>query len=257
MDALFQIQQALNSLKRIFRDNLDAIYLHGSSVSGGLKPTSDIDLLVIVKAALSKDEKKLLIEDLLATSGRYPYDKLGRRPLEIAIFVGDQLQSSQYPARCEFIYGEWLRDTFEQGISSVEHDDPEYTLMLAQAKKDSKLLWGDSFILPEIGIQQIRKALLDSLPNLISSIEGDERNVVLTLARMWFTMSSGKFVSKDVAANWSINKIPNEFIEIITVARDEYLYGTNVEWTKYNELLPLIVDYFSAQIKGYIFNKEY
>ncbi|HEK2044464.1 TPA: DUF4111 domain-containing protein [Proteus mirabilis] len=255
MDASFQIQQVLNSLTKICKDKLDTIYLHGSSVLGGLQPTSDIDLLVIVKTALTKNEKKSLITDLLASSGRYPHDQFGRRPLEITIFVGDQLQDLEYPARCEFIYGEWLRDSFEQGISNIEHDDPEYTLMLAQAKKDSKLLWGDGFILPEINSQQIRKAILDSLPNLTSSIDGDERNIILTLARMWFTMRTGRFVSKDVAANWSINKIPNEFIEVVTVARDAYLYGTNVEWSRYNKLLPLVIDYFSVQIKGSTINK--
>ncbi|HGW4592275.1 aminoglycoside adenylyltransferase domain-containing protein [Proteus mirabilis] len=255
MDASFQIQQVLNSLTKICKDKLDTIYLHGSSVLGGLQPTSDIDLLVIVKTALTKNEKKSLITDLLASSGRYPHDQFGRRPLEITIFVGGQLQDLEYPARCEFIYGEWLRDSFEQGISNIEHDDPEYTLILAQAKKDSKLLWGDGFILPEINSQQIRKAILDSLPNLTSSIDGDERNIILTLARMWFTMRTGRFVSKDVAANWSINKIPNEFIEVVTVARDAYLYGTNVEWSRYNKLLPLVIDYFSVQIKGSTINK--
>lgn len=250
MDAPFQIQQVVNVLKKILRTKLNTIYLHGSSVSGGLRPNSDIDLLVIIKSPLTKEEKNLLNTDLLSISGHYPYDKFGRKPLEIVMFVSHLLHNLQYPARCEFIYREWLRDTLEQGLSDNSSEDPEYTLMLAQAQKEVKLLWGEYVILPKINNQQIRKALLDSLPNIISSIEGDERNVLLTLARMWFTMSTGQFISKDTAADWAINRMPNKFIEVMTVARDAYLYGNNVEWTKYKELLPLIIEYFSIQIKN-------
>lgn len=116
--------------------------MHGSSVSGGLRPNSDIDLLVIIKSPLTKEEKNLLNTDLLSISGHYPYDKFGRKPLEIVMFVSHLLHNLQYPARCEFIYGEWLRDTLEQGLSDNSSEDPEYTLMLAQAQKEVKLLWG-------------------------------------------------------------------------------------------------------------------
>jgi len=40
------------------------------------------------------------------------------------------------------------------------------------------------------------KAFKESLPRLIAGIRGDERNVILTLARMWLTVSSGKLAQR-------------------------------------------------------------
>ena len=44
-----QISNALTLLHHHLGDNLLAVHLFGSAVSGGLKPASDIDLLVTVR----------------------------------------------------------------------------------------------------------------------------------------------------------------------------------------------------------------
>jgi Domain of unknown function (DUF4111) len=40
--------------------------------------------------------------------------------------------------------------------------------------------------------------------------EGDERNVVLTLARIWYTASTGRIAPKDVASAWVLERLPVE-----------------------------------------------
>ena len=91
--------------------------------------------------------------------------------------------------------------------------------------------------------------MLDSLPNLLSSLDGDERNVLLTLARMWNTMISEQFVSKDSAANWAMNIVPSELIPILTSAHDAYLHGTSVDWGKRTKEIQLCVDYMVQRIR--------
>ncbi|GEM_PF-6550602 len=40
--------------------------------------------------------------------------------------------------------------------------------------------------------------------------QGDERNVVLALARIWFSAATGTIAPKDVAANWALERLPQE-----------------------------------------------
>lgn len=91
--------------------------------------------------------------------------------------------------------------------------------------------------------------MLDSPPNLLLSLDGDERNVLLTLARMWNTMVSEQFVSKDFAASWAINIMPSEITPILTSARDAYLHGTSVDWGKRKKEIQLCIDCMVQQIR--------
>ena len=61
-----------------------------------------------------------------------------------------------------------------------------------------------------------------SLPGLIAGIKGDERNVILTLARMWLTAAVGDFQPKDVAAEWAIPRLPKEQGALLDLARTAY-----------------------------------
>lgn len=250
MTTSFQIEQALKILQQHFSNSLVAVYLHGSSVSGGLKPTSDIDILAVIENAVNKETRKQLIHDLMGVSGLYPIDPEGRRPLEVAIFSTQELSIHSYPAECEFIYGEWLRDDFEKGEFGHSSQDPEFTLILAQAQREAiKLYQSIDYMIPATDIQYVKQAMLDSLPNLLSSLDGDERNVLLTLARMWNTMISEQFVSKDSAANWAMDIVPSELIPILTSARDAYLHGTSVGWEKRKKEIQLCVDYMEQRIR--------
>ena len=76
-----------------------------------------------------------------------------------------------------------------------------------------------------VPMTDIRRAIKESLPGLIASIEGDEHNVILTLARMWLTSSSGRICSKDQAAEWAIPKLAKEHATLGTVVKRIKLYN--------------------------------
>lgn len=245
-----QVEQTLNILQQNFSDSLIAVYLHGSSVSTGLKPTSDLDILVVLNKAINKEIRQQIVHHLMDISGLYPRDPKGRRPLEVAFFLMQELENLSYPAPCELIYGEWLRDDFERGQFDGKISDPEFTLMLAQAQQDSMSLWQiETYSLPVIAIQQVRQAILDALPNLLSSIAGDERNVILTLARMWYTMRTGLFTSKDQAASWAIDILPAKITPILINAKESYLSGLSINWQKKQTELSQFIDYMELCIR--------
>lgn len=54
-------------------------------------------------------------------------------------------------------------------------------------------------------------------------LEGDERNIILTLARIWYSVVTGNIVAKDEAASWLIPQLPDEYADTLQAARAEYL----------------------------------
>ena len=62
-------------------------------------------------------------------------------------------------------------------------------------------------------------------------LEGDERNIILTLARIWYSVVTGNIVAKDEAASWLIPQLPDEYADTLQAARAEYLGLTKKNWT--------------------------
>ncbi|MDK1489823.1 aminoglycoside adenylyltransferase family protein [Sinorhizobium sp. 7-81] len=224
-----EARQALPVIWHAFGDSLVAAYLHGSAVSGGLRPDSDVDVLVVIDRPTTHAARAELLGELMKISGR---PGGASRPLELIVFHRADLEASAYPARSEFIYGEWLREAFEAGEVPAPASDPEYTLLLAQARHEARSLIGrdPAELLPIVPETDIRRAIGDALPALISSLEGDERNVLLTLARMWRTLATGQFVPKDVAGEWAMSRLPAESAMLVAHAREAYLGVTRDDW---------------------------
>ncbi|MBO6814234.1 MAG: DUF4111 domain-containing protein [Rhizobiaceae bacterium] len=228
-----QIQSALLILHRRLDDALLGVYLHGSAVSGGLQPQSDIDLLAAVQSELTESQRNGLLLDLLHLSGRHPAVPGGARCLEVMVFSQAELNRSDYPARAEFVYGEWLREAFEAGETPMPERDPEYTLVIAQAHQEAIPLFGPprSELLTGVSREHVNQAMRDSLPDLLNGLHGDERNALLTLARMWHTASTGKFVTKDAAAEWAISRLSGSDAMILDHARRAYLGAITDDWS--------------------------
>lgn len=227
-----QIRAATRILHRMFTNSLLAVYLHGSAVSGGLRPHSDIDLLVVIDRPMTDAERSDLLTALLGISSRYPATPGAERCLEVIVFARSKLSEYAFPAEAEFVYGEWLRDAYEAGATPMQAIDPENTLILAQARQQSHPLLGPkaSDLLPQIPLTQVHHAMRDALPPLLGGLHGDERNVLLTLARMWRTAEMGDFVGKDEAAAWVVPQLPNREAETVELARRAYLGEIADDW---------------------------
>lgn len=137
-----------------------------------------------------------------------------------------------YPAQAEFIYGEWLRSEYEGGSLPMPGRSAENTLILAQTGRNAVTLFGEDAAryLPKIAAEDIRKALEDAIPPLLDWLYGDERNVLLTVARMWWTARTGEFASKDETAAWAVSQMPERERQLLELARQAYLGQTTDEW---------------------------
>jgi streptomycin 3"-adenylyltransferase len=226
-----QANQALEIILELFENTVVGVYLYGSAVMGGLRVNSDVDILAIVNQSLTDAARSKLVARLMDISGKIG-NEAQLRSLEVTVINLNDVMPWSYPPKKEFIYGEWLRDEYEKGQIHGAVYDSDLTILLAQARENSIPLFGPeaSDILEDVPMADIRRAIKDSLPELIESLEGDERNVILTLARMWLTVATGEISSKDVAADWAIPRLPAEQANLLEMAKKAYLGERIDKW---------------------------
>ncbi len=112
-----QLSQTLDVIERHLASTLLAVHLYGSALDGGLKPYSDIDLLVTVATNIDEASRQALMLDLLKISAS-PGKNKNLRALEVTVVVRDDIVPWRYPARRELQFGEWLRKDILEGPSS-------------------------------------------------------------------------------------------------------------------------------------------
>jgi streptomycin 3"-adenylyltransferase len=87
------------------------------------------------------------------------------------------------------------------------------------------------------------------LPGLIESTIGDERNVLLTLARMWVTAAIGEFLPKDEAAEWAMPRLPKEQVALLELAGKAYRGEYADQWEGLGAEVALLVNHMKKEIE--------
>lgn len=225
------------------------IYLYGSAALGGLRPDSDLDILVIIDGRLRTDARAELTRRLLRASGRVGC--AAKRPLELTVMSMDEINPLRCPPACEYMYGEWLRAEIEAGALPAPHSDPDLVLLIWQARAHGVALFGPDAraLMPEVAQRDVFRAIAGALPGLMANLAGDERNVLLTLARMWYTLSTGELASKDGAADWAMARLPAEPAGCLSLARDGYLGRARDAWQGREEQARALAERMARRIE--------
>lgn len=216
---------------------LVGVYSFGSATTGGLRPDSDIDVLALTTRSLTAGERERLVARLLPLSGwkghgdRFP-EATTRRPIELTSVVLSELHRGAHPPRRDFQYGEWLRGEMAAGRVPEPEADPDVVLLIGMALRSHRVLRGRPLpeLVPPVSAERLRQAALDSIPRLLGALEGDERNVLLTLARVVITVETGSIVSKDAAASSVAPRLLGARRAMLEHARDAYLGRIIDDW---------------------------
>lgn len=229
--------------------DLLGLYLYGSAVTSGLQYDSDLDFLAVTDAALDDELRTRLSERLLRQSGRWP--RTGEaRPVELTVVMRDAVVPWHFPPRAEFVYGEWMRAEFERGAVGPPPPDPDLAILLGMVRDSSVVLAGPPAdrLLDPVPPGDLVRAVTESLPALIAGVDGDERNTVLTLARMWVTAETGAVVSKPEAAQRLAARSPAAHAALLRRARDGYLGAAVDDWSGNRDEVAAFVRYAAAAI---------
>ncbi len=219
-----QLVKACAVLERHLAHTLQAVHLYGSAADGGLKPASDLDLLVTVSAPLPGPVRLALMTDLLGVSAP-PGGPV--RALEVTVVVKADVLPWRYPPRRELQFGEWLRNAVLGGQVEPAQPDPDLAILLTKARQHSFCLAGvaaPAWFAP-VPTADLARAFADTLAQwqVPADWQGDELTVVLALARIGYSVETGAIVPKDVAAAWLLERLPQEHQAVLRHARDAYL----------------------------------
>lgn len=213
-------------LQRHLGTTLRAIHLFSSAVEGGLKPRSDLDLMVTITAPTDDATRRALMEALLRVSTP-PGTDSARRALEVTVVVLHEVVPWRYPARREMQFGEWLRDDILAGSFEPAVWDHDLAILLTQVLRHSVSLLGPNAaqLFERVPSADLMASFRDTIAQWQSSAdwEGDEQTVVLALARIWYSAITGTIGSKELAAAWALERLPPEHRPVLVGARDAYL----------------------------------
>jgi len=188
-------------------------------VLGGLKPRSDLDVMVVSRRRTTMDERRDLIRQLLDVSGK-------PRHIEVTIVVDGEIRPWRYPPRMDLQYGDWWRDEFENGdLEPWEEVNPDLATLIKMVLIADTSLQGPppSDIFDAVPRQDLVAATVDGIDALLQDIHWDTRNVVLTLTRMWSSIVTEQIHSKDAAADWALARLPKKHQGVLAEARAIYV----------------------------------
>ncbi|MFC8348330.1 aminoglycoside adenylyltransferase family protein [Streptomyces sp. NPDC057280] len=216
-----QVREIVALLDRVLGRDALGSYLHGSAVLGGLRPASDVDILVVTRRPMEEGQRRSLLGGLLRISGTGN----GTRPVELTAVVRSRVRPWRYPPPADFLYGEWLRGAYEAGEVPRPEPMPDLSLLITMTLTGDHPLTGPrpARLLDPVPATDLARASLAGIPALLADLDSDTRNVLLTLARIWTTLATGRINSKDTAADWVLTRLPPEHRPVLEHARHLYL----------------------------------
>lgn len=246
-----QTDAACRLITRVMGDSLLAIHLYGSAIAGGLKPGSDIDLLATIHQPLTGSQRETLMQGLLALSSPSGLST-ENRALEVTFVCYSQLVPWCFPPSREMQFGEWLREDICRGVYEPAQQDWDLVLLVTQILQASIPLKGARAerLFAPVPAAQLLAALRYPLSfwQSAADVEGDEYHIVLTLARIWYTLSTGQFTSKDAAADWLLPQLPEDYAATLRAAQREYLGLQKNDWHILMPAVMRFVDFAKATI---------
>jgi streptomycin 3"-adenylyltransferase len=217
-----QLDLVVALVREVLGAELAGAYLFGSAVLGGLRPESDLDVLAVSRRPTTRQEKRLLAHGLL---------DLTKRPRHVEVTV---VVRAEAPARIDFQYGDWLRPEFERG--NLEPWEPradrDLPTLLAMTLAAGVALAGPppAEVLDPVPHDELVRAMAGDVGSLLDDLDSDTRNVVLTLARIWSSLATGELRSKDAAADWALERLPEQHRAVLARARAIYLGDEHERW---------------------------
>jgi predicted nucleotidyltransferase len=251
-----QITRSIELVKKALMDDLLGVYLYGSSIVGGLLRYSDIDLFVVSTRPTTQEERNTLAKDLLRISGVYRGTKA--RPIEMTIVVKSEVNPWHYPPSFDFQYGEWLRSEFESG--NIEpwptRIRADLALLITQVLLASRTVYGSKpgQLLAHVPYKDFMNAMTDELDCLPNDLDTDTRNVLLTLARIWRTVGTDSISSKQKAAEWAIERLPDHFRPVVQRALKTASGDQEETWDDLKNNISECADFIEDQIRVQIKN---
>jgi predicted nucleotidyltransferase len=246
-----QLDRVVALVRDVLGPNVVGAYLLGSAVEGGLRLRSDLDVLVVSERALSPEEKRKLVDRILPISWRQTPSGI-LRGIELTVVVQSDVRPWRYPPNRDFQYGDWLRLALERGETGAwaAKPDPDLASLITQVLAAEVVLLGPppAEIFDPVPFPDVLDAVVAGVDHWVGNLDADMRNGILALARIWSGLGTGSLYSKDSAAAWALDRLPNEHKAVLARARAIYLGDEEDRWDDIRGDVRRYVDHVVGEI---------
>ena len=214
----------VSQTRNILGSNLVGVYLHGSGAMGSFNPiTSDIDLLIVVKDAVS-DAVKLQYMDMIVRQNK----DAPAKGIELSIVKCDVCRNFVYPTPFELHFSnthlEWYLAAPMDYIQKMKGVDRDLAAHFTITYHRGITLYGEEIKNVFSGVDE--KFYFDSIWNDISgaaeAITDDPVYIILNLCRVLAFVKDKAILSKKEGAEWAIQNVPDKYSTLITSALTAY-----------------------------------
>jgi len=208
----------LRNVKEIVQDQFIGMYLFGSLANGDFDEHSDIDVLVVTEAEITR-ACFLALQNL--------HEMINRLHSPWAI----QIEASYIPrtALRRFDPARKLHPHMDRGNGETLHmlsHESDWVIQRHILRERGVVMIGPSLktLIDPVSPNDLRKAVVDVLPLWANPILGDPSQIskrgyqsyfVLSLCRMLYTLKHGKVLSKPAAADWAIDTLDSRWKPLI------------------------------------------
>ena len=233
-----QIANVVGILSSSLKDNLLGLYLNGSIVLDSFdEKNSDIDMIGVIANVLPADEK-IRLGSLLLDLHQKPC------PLEVMLFAKEHLIPWQYPPICNFYFSDYFVEQYKQFLLGENLSDRLLTInantvnsapCIRLTKEKGICLYGmaKDELLPNVPECDLWDAISSKATDCDAASDNDSHRpyAILTLCRILSYRKTGKIFSKQEAARWAMDVLPNAFRPIISNALfDKYEMGEKTSY---------------------------
>jgi streptomycin 3"-adenylyltransferase len=239
-----QLEAVVWLVRAVLGQQLVGAYLFGSATMGGLRPHSDLDVLAVTARSASDTERRRLVDGLLASRGP--------RPVELTTVAESEIRPWRYPPQRDFQYGEWLREELEAGVDPPRPvPDPDLAPLIRMTLLADRPLFGPppAEVFDPVPDDDFLRAMTTCVDDVLRGLDEEPRNMVLTLARVWSSVETGELCSKDEAAAWALDRLPEEHRAVLAHARAVYLGEADERWDELRPHIRAHADYVAGRVR--------
>jgi streptomycin 3"-adenylyltransferase len=103
-------------------------------------------------------------------------------------------------------------------------------------------------VLDPVPVADVVRACVAEVPEVLEDLDSDTTNVLLTLARAWYTATTAQIVPKDIAADWAIDRLPPQDRGVMAHAKAANFGTQEEDWEPVQAMLPAVAAHLTEHI---------
>ena len=221
-----QVWNLVEALEQLLNRDLVGLYLHGSLAMGCFNPrTSDLDFLVVMRRAMTIDQRKRLAEMLLRLSN-------APVPLEASFLTAESLTHWRHPAPYDFHFSEDCRAKFDHALHAgecmgwhrLQGEDPDLAANITMARERGVVLHGPPVrsTLPPVPERDFLAALRTDGEWARDRMDQEAVYAVLNQCRTLGYLREQLILSKAEGAKWALSTLPKQYHDLVAKAFAAY-----------------------------------